>query len=101
MKQLVIERQLDEQVSGELMAPIEVRQGPLGRKILRILRDDIPAASWGAYELTTFVQDEARMVDEALAILATAEGGTAPKADAPVIVPARLIERRTTRRGDA
>ncbi|MGA8587656.1 MAG: hypothetical protein WB715_28215 [Roseiarcus sp.] len=29
--------------------------------------DDIPAASWAAYGLTTFVQDGARMVDEAMA----------------------------------
>ena len=31
--------------------------------------DDIPAASWAAYDLATFVQDGARMVDEAMAIL--------------------------------
>jgi DNA-binding LacI/PurR family transcriptional regulator len=60
--------------------------------------DDIPGAAWAAYDLTTFVQDGSRMVDEALAILATAEAGRAPVAAEPVIVPARLVERGTTRR---
>jgi DNA-binding LacI/PurR family transcriptional regulator len=60
--------------------------------------DDIPGAAWGSYDLTTFVQDGSRMVDEALAILATAEAGKAPVAVEPVIVPARLIERGTTLR---
>lgn len=53
--------------------------------------DDIPAASWAAYDLATFVQDGARMVDEAMAILSAS-------ADVRVIVPARLVERGTTRR---
>jgi DNA-binding LacI/PurR family transcriptional regulator len=60
--------------------------------------DDIPGAAWASYDLTTFVQDGSRMVDEALVILATAEGGRAPVVIEPVIVPARLIERGTTRR---
>jgi DNA-binding LacI/PurR family transcriptional regulator len=59
--------------------------------------DDIPGAAWASYDLTTFVQDGSRMVDEALAILATAEAGKAPVAVEPVIVPARLVERGTTR----
>jgi DNA-binding LacI/PurR family transcriptional regulator len=57
--------------------------------------DDIPAASWASYDLTTFVQDGARMVDEALFILTVAEAGNASGTDAAVI-PARLIERGTT-----
>jgi DNA-binding LacI/PurR family transcriptional regulator len=60
--------------------------------------DDIPAAGWGAYDLTTFLQDGGRMVDEALAILHATEMGGRPGDHAPAIVPARLIERGTTRR---
>jgi DNA-binding LacI/PurR family transcriptional regulator len=57
--------------------------------------DDIPAAAWASYDLTTFVQDGARMVDEALSILAVAAAGIGPGAEA-VVIPARLIERGTT-----
>jgi DNA-binding LacI/PurR family transcriptional regulator len=60
--------------------------------------DDIPAASWASYDLTTFVQDAARMVDEALAILATAEASSPPTGNSAVVIPARLIERGTTQR---
>jgi DNA-binding LacI/PurR family transcriptional regulator len=60
--------------------------------------DDIPAASWGAYDLTTFVHDGALMVEEALAILRRAETGEAG-ASGEVVVPARLVERGTTRAG--
>jgi hypothetical protein len=38
---------------------------PVPRDALVAGFDDIPAASWAAYDLTTFVQDGARMVDEA------------------------------------
>jgi hypothetical protein len=38
--------------------------------------DDIPAASWAAYDLATFVQDGARMVDEAMAILTSRRSRT-------------------------
>jgi DNA-binding LacI/PurR family transcriptional regulator len=58
--------------------------------------DDVPAAAWAAYDLTTFVHDGARMVDEALAILQRAENGETRAAE-EVIVPARLVERGTTR----
>jgi DNA-binding LacI/PurR family transcriptional regulator len=60
--------------------------------------DDIPAASWAAYDLTTFVQDGARMVDEAMAILSASAESHEPVGDVRVIVPARLVERDTTRR---
>ncbi|MDR3373501.1 MAG: LacI family DNA-binding transcriptional regulator [Ancalomicrobiaceae bacterium] len=63
--------------------------------------DDIPSAAWGAYELTTFLQDGRRMVDEALAILKTAATAHGPVGDVAVDVPARLIERRTTQREPA
>jgi len=60
--------------------------------------DDIPAASWAAYDLTTFVQDGARMVDEAMAILSVSAESHKPVGDVRVIVPAKLVERGTTRR---
>lgn len=63
--------------------------------------DDIPAAAWGGYDLTTFVQDGPHMVDEAIRILARAEGAHGPVGEVAVVVPARLIERATTRRGPA
>lgn len=58
--------------------------------------DDIPAASWRSHDLTTFLQDAPRMVDEAVKILGTAESGQLPVSEVQVIVPARLIERGTT-----
>jgi DNA-binding LacI/PurR family transcriptional regulator len=58
--------------------------------------DDIPAASWSAYDLTTFVQDGPRMVDEALAILAAANASPTPVGGICKIVDACLVERGTT-----
>lgn len=58
--------------------------------------DDIPEASWVSVDLTTFMQDGARMVDEALAIV-TAAGAGDPSATNTVVISARLIERGTTR----
>ena len=60
--------------------------------------DDIPAASWAAYSLTTVVQDAGRMVDAALSILAMTAETRAALADEAVVVPACLVERDTTRR---
>jgi DNA-binding LacI/PurR family transcriptional regulator len=60
--------------------------------------DDIPAASWAAYDLTTFVQDGVRMVDQAMALLSRAEAGERIGGGDPTTVPARLVERGTTRR---
>jgi DNA-binding LacI/PurR family transcriptional regulator len=58
--------------------------------------DDIPEASWASVDLTTFMQDGARMVDEALAIVTAAEADN-PSGTQAVVIPARLIERGTTR----
>jgi DNA-binding LacI/PurR family transcriptional regulator len=60
--------------------------------------DDIPAAGWAAYDLTTFLQDGSRMVDEALAILHAMESGARAEDQAQAVVSAQLIERGTTRR---
>ena len=43
--------------------------------------DDIPAASWAAYDLTTFVQDGARMVDKPMAILSASAESHKPVGD--------------------
>jgi DNA-binding LacI/PurR family transcriptional regulator len=61
--------------------------------------DDIPAASWASVDLTTFKQDAARMVDEALAIVTAAEAGN-PLGTNAVVIPARLIDRGSTRGDD-
>jgi DNA-binding LacI/PurR family transcriptional regulator len=61
--------------------------------------DDIPAASWASYDLTTFLQDAPRMVDEAIRILGASESGKSPAHEDQVVVPARLIERGTTLAG--
>ena len=63
--------------------------------------DDIPAAAWAAYDLTTFAQDVPRMVDETLAILATAGTSAHPLGNVRATVDARLVERGTTARSPA
>ncbi|WP_244490686.1 LacI family DNA-binding transcriptional regulator [Aureimonas frigidaquae] len=63
--------------------------------------DDIPAASWGAYELTTLVHDGERMVDTSISILHAATNMPPDPHDMSVTVPARLIARRTTDRRPA
>ncbi len=58
--------------------------------------DGIPAASWAAYDLTTFEQDAPAMVDEALRIVAITTGAHRPQEGISIIVPARLIGRGST-----
>jgi DNA-binding LacI/PurR family transcriptional regulator len=58
--------------------------------------DDIPAAAWLAYDLTTFVQDAPLMVEEALNIVSSTTASHAPAGEIRIVVPARLIERGTT-----
>jgi DNA-binding LacI/PurR family transcriptional regulator len=60
--------------------------------------DDIPMAGWSAYELTTFVQDAPRMVGETIRILETAEDTRGPLGEMHIVLPARLVERGSTRR---
>ena len=55
--------------------------------------DDIPAASWAAYELTTFVQDSARMV-EAVALLLAATASARRSAGVAGPAGVRLVGRR-------
>ena len=61
--------------------------------------DDIPAASWLAYDLTTFIQDAPMMVQEALNIVISTTVSHASAGEIRIVVPARLIERGTTRLG--
>ncbi len=62
--------------------------------------DDIPAAAWAGYSLTTCIQDSAAMTDHALDILRRGLAGQQHCGNELVVVPARLVERATTRRGD-
>ncbi len=60
--------------------------------------DDIPAAAWVAYDLTTLVQDGPSMVEASLAILRSATASSLPIGGVRTTVPVRLVERGTTRR---
>lgn len=57
--------------------------------------DDIAAAAWPSFDLTTFRQPINRMIGETLRILDLAESG-APNAPSTVLLPGRLIERGST-----
>ena len=59
--------------------------------------DDIPMASWAAYDLTTFVQNAPLMVSETIRILQSTEGAHAPLGEIHVVLPARMVERGSTR----
>jgi DNA-binding LacI/PurR family transcriptional regulator len=59
--------------------------------------DDIPMASWAAYDLTTFVQNAPLMVTETIRILQSAEDAHAPMGEIDLILPARMVERGSTR----
>ena len=59
--------------------------------------DDVPEASWKAYDLTTVVQDGPAMVAEAMSILKSMMSSSSAGRLLRV-VPGTLIERSTTRR---
>jgi DNA-binding LacI/PurR family transcriptional regulator len=59
--------------------------------------DDIAMAGWAAYDLTTFFQDAGRMVSETVRVLQAAEGRE-PLNEIHLVLPARLVERGSTRR---
>lgn len=56
--------------------------------------DDVQAASWGGYELSTVRQPIDRMIQETLALVAEARGNPAPRR---VTVPVTFVARGTTR----
>jgi DNA-binding LacI/PurR family transcriptional regulator len=60
--------------------------------------DGIPAASWGAYDLTTFEQDIGAMVARAVEIVGASVSRQQPPGEISAEVPARLVERGSTRR---
>lgn len=60
--------------------------------------DDVPEASWGAYDLTTVVQDGPAMVAEAMNILNSMLASTGSVGEPMRVVPGTLIERSTTLR---
>ena len=60
--------------------------------------DDVPEASWKAYDLTTVLQDGAAMVAEAVAILQQMIAAPRSVGDILRTVPGKLIERATTQR---
>lgn len=59
--------------------------------------DDIPPSAWEGYDLTTAAQNIPAMVEAALAILGAATASPARDHAARVVVPARLVERGSTR----
>ena len=61
--------------------------------------DDVPEASWKAYDLTTVLQDGPAMVAEAVTVLQRMIAAPDSKGGILRTVPGRLIERATTRRG--
>lgn len=62
--------------------------------------DDIPAASWPSMQLTTVRQDAPRMVEEALAVLDRMIDGRQLTGGSLRLVPAPLVERRSTQRAE-
>jgi len=61
--------------------------------------DDVPAAAWGSFDLTTVVHGHQAMIAAAIAILHARMAETRDPTDGGTItVPVRLIERATTRR---
>lgn len=60
--------------------------------------DDIPAAAWPSFSLTTIRQDGERMVEEALVTLASIVSGGLESGGLLRILPSPLIERGSTKR---
>ena len=58
--------------------------------------DDIPAAGWSGYDLTSFDQDVPALVEAALAMIARMSGPETALGER-VLIPPRLIERGSTR----
>ena len=60
--------------------------------------DDVPEASWGAYDLTTVVQDVPSMVAEAMSVLQSMMSSSSSAGGILRVVPGKLVERSTTLR---
>ena len=68
------------------------------KDILIVGFDDVPEASWSAYDLTTVVQDGPRMVAEAMSILQSMMSSSGSAGGILRVVPGKLVERSTTQR---
>ncbi len=66
--------------------------------ILVVGFDDVPEASWGAYDLTTVVQNRSLMVAEAMSLLQSMMSSSASAGGILRILPGKLVERSTTKR---
>lgn len=88
--------------ANDLMAigALEAARSELGLRVPEDVMiagfDDIPASAWPSIQLTTIRQDAPRMVDEALKILGRLIEGDLLESAAPRLVPAPLVERKTT-----
>lgn len=60
--------------------------------------DDIPAAAWSAYDLTTVAQQASLMVEQAVALLGAAIARQADRQNTLVINPVELVARGSTDR---
>lgn len=59
--------------------------------------DNIPEASWAAYDLTTFAQNAPLMVDKALEIVKSTTEKHASAGEIRIVIEATLVERGSTR----
>ena len=90
--------------ANDLMAigALDALRGPMGLRVPEDVLvagfDDVPEASWGAYDLTTVVQDVPSMVAEAMSILQSMMSSSGSAGGVLRIVPGKLIERSTTSR---
>jgi DNA-binding LacI/PurR family transcriptional regulator len=60
--------------------------------------DDVPTSSWKSYDLTTVVQDGPTMVAVAMSVLQAMISDSSAVGGIRRVVPARLVERASTRR---
>lgn len=90
--------------ANDLMAigALDALRGRLGLRVPEDMLvagyDDVPEASWAAYDLTTIVQDAPAMVEEAMSILESMMTSSKSAGGVVRVVPSRLIERSTTLR---
>lgn len=90
--------------ANDLMAigALDAIRGKLGLRVPQDVLvagfDDIPSASWAAYDLTTVVQETLGMVTESLSILRRMTDSAEAPGGFHSVVPGKLVERSTTRR---
>ncbi len=88
--------------ANDLMAigALDAFRGRLGLRVPEDMLvagyDDVPEASWAAYDLTTVVQNAHAMVEEAMSILESMMTSSKSAGGVVRVVPSRLVERSTT-----